>query len=284
MDPRWFQIATLTGLLLYGVVSLDFEVDGFRILLVLTSVLGTQWLAGRWAGLSRTEYCSAWISGLSLCLLARADHWLWLPLLGAVAVASKFLLRWNGKHVFNPTNLALALGLGVSGGQVWISPGQWGSVAILAFLFVCMGGLVVTRARRADVALAFLACWAGLLLGRTWWLGDPWTIPWHRLQNGALLLFAFFMISDPKTTPNSRAGRLTFAALVAISAWWWQFHWYHNNGLIWSLALWSLAVPLLDRWLPGSPYEWHGGASPPTQGLANTDSLSFPEFKPGMSS
>jgi Na+-translocating ferredoxin:NAD+ oxidoreductase RnfD subunit len=81
-------------------------------------------------------------------------------------------------------------------------------------------------------------------------------VPLHRLQNGALVLFAFFMISDPKTTPDSRAGRILFAFLVAAGAWVVQFRLFRTNGLLWSLALWSLAVPLIDRLLPGGRYEW----------------------------
>jgi Na+-translocating ferredoxin:NAD+ oxidoreductase RnfD subunit len=82
------------------------------------------------------------------------------------------------------------------------------------------------------------------------------TIPLHRLQNGALLLFTFFMISDPRTTPDSRAGRLVFAALVALGGWWWQFRMYGTNGPLWALAACSLFTPLIDRLLPGAKYQW----------------------------
>ena len=56
-----------------------------------------------------------------------------------------------------------------------------------------------------------------LLIGRALWLGDPLSIPLHQLQNGALLIFAFFMISDPKTTPNTARWPNRFGALVAAS-------------------------------------------------------------------
>ena len=106
----------------------------------------------------------------------------------------------------------------------------------------CLGGLVVTRAARADVTLrvhrSSTPPWSA---GRSYWLGEPLAIPLHRLESGALLLFAFFMISDPKTTPDSRAGRLLFAALVAAGAWYVQFRLFRTNGLLWSLAACSLA-------------------------------------------
>jgi hypothetical protein len=62
------------------------------------------------------------------------------------------------------------------------------------------------------------------------------TIPIHRLQNGALLIFAFFMISDPRTTPDRAAGRVLFALLVALGAAFVQFRLFRTNGLLWSLA------------------------------------------------
>jgi hypothetical protein len=81
-------------------------------------------------------------------------------------------------------------------------------------------------------------------------------IPIHRLESGALLLFTFFMISDPRTTPDSRAGRVLFGALVAAGAWYVQFRLFRTNGLLWSLAGVSVLVPLIDWLLPGSRYEW----------------------------
>ena len=140
--------------------------------------------------------------------------------------------------------------------RVWVSPGQWGNDVIVAFFMACLGGFVVNRALRSDVSLAFLGFYAALLLGRSLWLGEPLSIPLHRLHNGALLLFSFFMISDPKTTPNSKAGRLLFAMMVVLGAGTIQFVLFQTNGLLWSLALCSLSVPVIDKFLPGQGYVW----------------------------
>src|SRR5207247_935459 len=118
------------------------------------------------------------------------------------------------------------------------------------------GGLVVNRAARSDVTLAFFAAYIAILFAWSRWLGQPLAIPFHRLENGALLLFGFFMISDPRTTPDSRAGRILFAIAVAAGAWFVQFRLYRTNGLLWSLALFSMTVPLVNRLLPGARYEW----------------------------
>jgi len=264
LDPRLYQITVLGVLMLYGMLALDFEVTAARATQIIGSALICQAICARVAGV-RFEWRSALISALSLCLLCRTNAW-WLAAVAAViAISSKFLLRWKGKHVFNPTNLALVVLMLVSDGAVWVSPGQWGNVAFFAFLMACLGGLVVMRAGRADVSLTFLAAWVALLVGRSLWLHEPMTIPVHRLQNGALLLFTFFMISDPRTTPDSRAGRMLFAVLVACGGWWWQFRMFGTNGLLWSLAVCSLLTPLIDFLLPARRYEW--SQQLPTTGL-----------------
>jgi enediyne biosynthesis protein E5 len=253
-DPRLYQIATLACLLVYGMGWLDFDITVTRAALLLTTVLAVQ-AAGDRIERRPPNWKSALISGISLCLLLRTNDALLALVAAAVTIGSKFVLRYHGKHLFNPTNGGIVAMLLLSD-RVWVSPGQWGSVAIFALLMACLGGLVVNRAARSDVTFAFISAYCLLLFGRSVYLGEPMTIPLHRLQSGALLLFTFFMISDPKTTPDSRAGRVLFAALVAFGAWYVQFRLFRTNGLLWSLATFSLTVPLIDRLLPGRRYSW----------------------------
>lgn len=257
-DPRLYQIGTLAALLVYGMVWLDFDITPVRAALILVTVLCTQKICDRLSG-SPVPFAStsrsALISGLSLCLLLRTNAAVLACLGTVIAIAGKFLLRIRGKHVFNPTNGGIVAMLLLTG-QVWVSPGQWGTPAFFAFLMACAGMLVVTRAARSDVTVAFIACYGALVVGRSLYLGEPLAIPLHRLESGAFLLFSFFMISDPKTTPDSRNGRILFAALVAATAWYVQFRLFRTNGLLWSLAAWSIAVPILDRLLPAPRYAW----------------------------
>jgi len=257
-DPRLYQIGTLASLLVYGIGWLDFDITVGRVVLLLMTVLATQWIGDR---LTRgrapfgSTARSALISGLSLCLLLRTNRDDLAVLAAVVTIAAKFVIRVNGKHVFNPTNGGIVAMLLLTN-LVWVSPGQWGAAAFFAFLMACAGSLVVNRAARSDVSFAFLAFYCALLFGRSLYIGEPMTIPFHRLQSGALLLFTFFMISDPKTTPDSRPGRVLFAALVACGAWYVQFWLFRTNGLLWSLAACSAIVPLIDRVLPGARYAW----------------------------
>jgi hypothetical protein len=260
-DPRLYQIGVLASLLVYGMTRLEFGITVPRACLLLLTVLATQ-AACDWMTSARSPHGgaavnvkSALISGLSLCLLLRTDRADLAILAATLTIAGKFLIRFRGKHVFNPTNGGLVAMLLLSD-RVWMSPGQWGAAAFFAFLMACAGGLVVNRASRSDVTCAFIAFYCALLIGRSIYLGEPLGIPVHRLESGALLLFAFFMISDPKTTPDSRAGRVLFAGLVAFGAWYVQFRLFRTNGLLWSLAVCAVAVPLIDWLLPGSRYCW----------------------------
>src|SRR5437762_6772996 len=267
-DPRLYQVGTLAALLIYGMGWLDFDITAARAMLVLAAVLATQWVCDRSSGGGpfRLTARSALISGLSLCLLLRTNRADLAALAAIVTIASKFLIRVHGKHVFNPTNGGIVAMLLLTN-QVWVSPGQWGAAAFFAFLMACAGSLVVNRAARSDVTCAFIVCYAALVFGRSLYFGEPLAIPLHRLESGALLLFTFFMISDPKTTPDSRAGRVLFAALVAFGAWYVQFRLFRTNGLLWSLAVWSMAVPAIDQLLPGRRYSWSSpkGAAVPAR-------------------
>ena len=261
-DPRLYQNVVLALLLLYGILRLDFAVSLPYAAAILATVLLTQAVCTRLWQVPVFDPRSALISGLSLCLLLRTNV-IWYAIVTAViTIASKFVLQWRGKHLFNPTNFGLVIMLLLWRDQVWVSSGQWGSTAIAAFFFAGLGGMVVYRAERSDVTYAFLAWYVALQVERALWLGDPLTIPLHRVQNGALLLFAFFMISDPKTTPDSRTGRVLFAGLVALTAAYIQFRLYRSNALLWALAGGSVVVPLIDALLPGPRYRWQRAIAP----------------------
>ena len=155
-DPRHYQIAVLSGLLAYGMAALDFEIDGRHAALTLTTALLTQLACSRIWKLPAFDARSALISGLSLCLLLRANSAALVIATAVVTIASKFVIRIRKKHVFNPTNFGLVFMM-LATGEVWVSPGQWGNAAFFALLMACLGGLVVNRAVRSDVTFAFLA-------------------------------------------------------------------------------------------------------------------------------
>jgi Na+-transporting NADH:ubiquinone oxidoreductase subunit NqrB len=254
-DPRLYQIAVLGLLVSYGVFVLDFGIHWYNALAIAATALSVQYVGTRLATLPSFDPRSPMISALSLILLLRTDDVLLAMTAAAIAISSKFLVRFNGKHMFNPANVAIVSMMLVSD-QVWISTGQWGNAAIGAFALACLGFIVLTRAKRAETTITFLLAYAALLVGRALWLGDPLQIPLHHLQNGALLIFAFFMISDPRTTPNTAAGRIIYAMIVASIAFVIQFVFYQPNGPILALIMSAPLVPLIDFLKRGRNYEW----------------------------
>jgi enediyne biosynthesis protein E5 len=267
IDARWFQILFLASFLALGAFARDFALTAPQVALTFAAALATQAVAqwgldlpgkARWGG-----YLSALVSSLGISILVRADN-LWVhPLLAAVAMGSKYLIRSGPidrrTHVLNPANLAAFLAWACVPGA-WLSPGQWGADSLAALWFMALGGLVTQRVQRWDVSLTFLVTWAALLAGRLVYLDYAWNpgaAMWaQQLGNGAVLLFAFFMISDPMTTPQRRSARLAYSVAVAIAAFTWQYTLYKPHGLIVMLFWASWSVPLWNRLWPQRPFEW----------------------------
>jgi enediyne biosynthesis protein E5 len=254
-DARLLQVVFLAALLTVGVLLRDFALFPQQMALAFAAGIATQKLWLRALRREQRGVLSAVITCCGLCLLLRADS-LWAhPLAAAFAISAKFMLRVRGKHVYNPANLGVILAISFLPGT-WVSPGQWGQAVALGGWFVVLGGTVAWRAHRSDVAWAFLAAYLGLVALRLAALGQPWTIFAHQFTNGSLLLFAFFMISDPMTIPDRRCARIGYACVVAGAAFAWQFALFRSNGLVWALFLCAPLVPLLDRIWPARKFEW----------------------------
>jgi Na+-transporting NADH:ubiquinone oxidoreductase subunit NqrB len=254
-DGRYFQIAALGTLLAFSMSFLDLGARALPSALAIAGALATQAVCSRLWRLPSIDLRSPLITGLSLSLLLRADEpWLHAAA-GIIAIASKFVLRLDGKHVWNPAGLAIVVLL-FGTDHVWISPGQWGASLWFATLVAFLAILVLQAARRADVALFFLGCHAALLFARAFWLGDPLAIPLHQLESGSLLIFSFFMISDPRTTPDARLARILFALAVALLAHYLAFFLQMRPALYVALIALSPVNPLLDRIFRAERFQW----------------------------
>lgn len=253
-DPRHYQIVTLTALLAFGWSTGVFEIAAGQVLGVALTACVAQ-AFGSFLIATRLDLRSALVTALSLSLLLRADAIWPLAVAAALAVGSKFALRLNGKHIFNPANFAIAA-MVLFTDSAWTTPGQWGTAIWFAAALAGAGMFVTYRAARFDVPLIFLGTFAALLFIRALWLGDPLSIPLLRLQNGALILFAFFMISDPKTTPDGSIARTFFAAGAAFLTYILMWHFFIADGLFYSLAIMCLVRPLLEWADPAPHYRW----------------------------
>ena len=261
LDPRVFQILFLGSFLTIGVLVRDFSVMWQQVALTFTAALATQawWLAR--LKLWRAGFLSAIVTSFGLSILVRAENFWVHPLIAMLAISSKFIVRIDDRHVFNPANLGAILAAYVLPGA-WISPGQWGQDVLLAAWFIVLGTIVTQRSRRLDIGWCFLVFYLGLIAMRVLTLGQLLQVITHQLQNGALLLFAFFMISDPLTTPRNTWARIGFTALVALGAYEWQYYMIKPNGLVVSLFALTPLVIGLNRWFPGPKFHWRPLAQP----------------------
>jgi enediyne biosynthesis protein E5 len=259
-DARIFQILFLALLLTAGVLLRDFSLHPLQMALAFAAGLATQAFWLKRLGLEQRGFLSAIVTCCGLSLLLRSDTMWAHPLAATLAMSSKFVLRIHGKHLYNPANLGVIAAITLIPGT-WVSPGQWGNDLALAVWLLMLGTIVTTRARRLDISWMFLGAFLGLVALRVMLLGQSWAIWWHQLGNGALLLFAFFMISDPMTIPNRRGSRIAYALIVAAAAVGWQYLLFRPNALIWALFLATPLVPLLDRLFPGEGFSWQGAES-----------------------
>ena len=174
-DPRHGQIMSLIGLVVLGAWAFAFEMPIWRPVTAVAVALAVQLAGARLIGIP-FDWRSPLISSLSLTLLLRTEGQALVALAALIAIGSKFVIRWDGRHFFNPTALAIVVVVLAFDGA-WVSPGQWGAEGWAAVVAAGAGLAVTYGARRFEVPLAFLAFWSALVFGRAFWLGDPVAIP-----------------------------------------------------------------------------------------------------------
>lgn len=152
------------------------------------------------------------VSGLSLSLLLDSGTRL-LPffLCGALAICSKYVLKYQNKHFFNPTNFGMAIILLLGLGSV--TPGyQWGGGTTALWIALSMGGMSLFRVKRLVLIFAFLGFFVLSALVLKFYFAQSTTLSFGLMSGAPFQLFTFFMLPDPRTTPSSSRGQVGFAA------------------------------------------------------------------------
>ncbi|MBK9175883.1 MAG: RnfABCDGE type electron transport complex subunit D [Flavobacteriales bacterium] len=275
-DARHFQILFLASFLLYGIGVLQWDAEVRRYLLLFGTCLLVQAAFIHWKRLPWHSIKSAMVTGLGMSLLLKSGSPWTLVLGAAVAIASKFLLRVEGKHIFNPGNLGIAAAVLLTG-DAWVSPGQWGSGAALVFLVGAAGCMVVLRVGRIDTSIAFLATFGALdFVRQVLYLGWEPEVWLHRMSNGSLLLFTFFMITDPVTTPRAQGARIGWSMAIAVLAFVLGWKWWVNATPIWALLIVSAITPVLDRIWKGERFQWIKNQAPRNSPCRTSQRISSP--------
>jgi enediyne biosynthesis protein E5 len=239
-----YQFLLMFSLLILGLEFRGFSVNLFQILLTFLFCNLSQYIWIKALRLEEKGYWSAFITSMGIALLLRSDS-LWIhPLIGSLSISSKFLLRFGNRHLFNPAMIGIVLGISLFPGT-WVSPGQWGQGISTTLVLLCFGLWVTIQAGMGLLSVSFLGSYILLLLFRIFYYEYQLDILWHQLENGSLLLFSFFMITDPKTCPISKIGQVIHPILVAVLAYHLQYSFYIQPATIW--ALFSL-TPLLIFW------------------------------------
>jgi Na+-transporting NADH:ubiquinone oxidoreductase subunit NqrB len=273
-DARDYQIVFLSGFLFLGIQTRDWTLRLDLICVLFVSCLLTQAFFSFLTNLSDTQkvsqerlinllsipsWRSAIITSLGLCLLLRGNHAITMAIAGCLAIASKFLFRTQGKHFFNPANFGIISAL-ILTHDAWVSPGQWGADWWYLLLFVGAGGIIVKRVGRWDTSATFLGAYINLEILRNFWVGWSWDVLQHQLMNGSLLLFAFFMITDPRSIPNATTSRIIWSVSLAILTFILQHTFYITTAVFWSLFILSPVTIVLDIIWSAPRFSWQQNA------------------------
>lgn len=185
------------------------------ILLAVGSAVVTELAVRRLLTGQPAQLASAYISGISITILVRSPV-LWPYALGAViSVLSKGVLRYRGRHLFNPTNLGICVLLFLAPFAVAPLSVQWGN-NLWPMLVIWLIGLNTIRlAKRAHITLTYIASFFLFGFVRSLITGSAFVTEIAPITGPMYQLFALFMITDPKTTVNAKWGAALVAFLVA---------------------------------------------------------------------
>jgi enediyne biosynthesis protein E5 len=171
----------------------------------------------------------AHITGLAVAMLLYANDRLWpIAFASAAAIGSKAIFRIGAgsrtRHFFNPSNFGITVTL-LLFPWVGIAPpyhftenlvgvGSW----ILPGVIVLSGTFLNARfTHKLPLIGAWLGGFALQALIRSWWFGTPPVAAWLPMTGVAFLLYTFYMVTDPATSPGSRRGQIFFGLAVALA-------------------------------------------------------------------
>jgi Na+-transporting NADH:ubiquinone oxidoreductase subunit NqrB len=218
IDPKYLIVFLITLVLVVGEARYSILGGYDRLATTLGVCIATELLLSWWLRGRVANVASAYITGISLALLTKPQaNILWPFALGAfLAIASKYVLTYRGRHLWNPSNFAIALLVLVAADSVAILSHQWGNDIRINLVIWAFGLAVAWRARVLHVTLVYVACFVGLALLRNAIVGGPVLAELAPITGPMYQLFVFFMVTDPRTTVSTRRGRMIVVAIVAL--------------------------------------------------------------------
>ncbi len=211
LPPIFITLILLVGHLSFGILE-SYQ----KTVLAIVSAMACELVLGRLLLHKWPNLASSYITGISVGILLRSPGYWPYAVCAMLSITSKYVLRVNGRHLFNPSNFGICAMLFLASDAVATLSIQWGNnLGAMAVIWV-LGSLIIWRARRFHICAAYVASFLLFSFVRAGITGDPWLSEVSPITGPEYQLFVFFMITDPKTTVRSKWGQCVVAFCVAL--------------------------------------------------------------------
>lgn len=216
LNNRFLPPILITCILLAGQLSYGVLESWSRTLLAIAAAIACELVLGRFIVGKFPHLASAYITGISIGILIRSPFF-WPYLLCAfLSIASKYVLRFKNRHLWNPSNFGISVMLFLYPAAVAPLSIQWGNFMWPLIVVWCLGAITLSRLKLFHVCLTYVVSFVGLSGVRSLITGNPFLANVAPLTGPMYQLFVFFMITDPRTTLSNRRGRCFVVFLVAV--------------------------------------------------------------------
>ena len=215
LDNRFVPPLFITLILLAGHFSFGILESYQKTLLAIATSIVAELILGRVFFHQWPHLASAYITGISVGILLRSPAFWPYVLCSLLAITSKYVLRVNGRHIWNPSNFGICAMLFLAADAVATLSIQWGNNLWAMLVIWLLGSAIILRLRRLHICAVYVVSFFALSLLRAWITGDPWLSEVSPITGPEYQLFIFFMITDPKTTVKSKLGQCIVAFSVA---------------------------------------------------------------------
>src|SRR5262249_42795630 len=137
-------------------------------------------------------------------------------LCSAISITSKYVLRVNGRHLWNPSNFGISVLLFIAGDAIGSLSIQWGNYLWPMVIIWALGALIIYRVKRFHITATYVVSFIVFAFIRSLITGSTWQAEIAPITGPMYQLFIFFMITDPKTTVRSKLGQCVVVFIVAV--------------------------------------------------------------------
>lgn len=215
IDVRYLPPLLITCILVAAHVSFGILEGWETTAVAIATAIGAELVMGRLTYGTWPHPASAYISGISAGILVRSPL-LWPYFFTSlISIASKYVLRFRGRHLWNPTNFGVSAAVFLAPATITVLSVQWGNVVAPMAIIWLLGSVIVWRVGRFHISATYVASFLLFSFVRTAVTGTPWLANVAPITGPMYQLFIFFMVTDPKTTVRSRWGQCLVVFLVA---------------------------------------------------------------------